>query len=152
MTRKPSEQVDFREVGRRVFQLVNISYPTLKDFLERSGINRAMLYRMRNDGNPLRVQDLVDISAYLGVSLDYLLGLETPEGEAADACLKTLMNIWAYRDQWTKEERYFLACVAVGLLTEEQEEEIRVRLGLMDPETGSNINMKGASPNEGNLV
>ena len=61
MTRKPSEQVDFREVGRRVFQLVNISYPTLKDFLERSGINRAMLYRMRNDGNPLRVQDLVDI-------------------------------------------------------------------------------------------
>ena len=147
MRRRPSEEVDFREVGRRIFQLVNISYPTLQEFLDRSGINRAMLYKMRNEGNPLRVQDLVDICAYLGVSLDYLLGLETPEGEAADACLKTLMNIWAYRDQWTKEERYFLACAAVGLLTQAQEEEMRTRLGL--EEAGNETEEKGENGNEG---
>ena len=51
------------------------------------------------------LQTMVDIGEMLGCSVDFLLGLEMPEENPAEAYHTAALNILEYREQMTRKQK-----------------------------------------------
>ena len=128
MLRKtPQFPVNMPEAGKRLRQLIRVQHDSVGHFADRIGVARNTLYRFTTNGKIPSVPTLLAICRRLGCSVEFLLGLETPETNARDAYMTAVLNIQAFGAQWKQEDRLALAAAAAGLLTEAQENKLVVR-------------------------
>nr|MCR4875917.1 hypothetical protein [Clostridiales bacterium] len=55
----------------------------------------------------------VDLSSCLGCSADFLLGISTPETEAEEGFETVLLNVYEFRDVWTRDQKMYLAYASI---------------------------------------
>ena len=128
MIRKtPQFPVNMSEAGQRLDRLIRVQHDSVGHFAYKIGVARNTLYRFTADGKVPSVPTLLAVCQRLGCSVEFLLGLETPEANASEAYIDAVLNIRAFGDQWRKEDRLALAAAAAGLLTEPQMDKLLVR-------------------------
>ena len=118
---------NMREAGQRLGRLIRVQHDSVGHFADKIGVARNTLYRFTADGKIPSVPTLLAVCQRLGCSVEFLLGLETPEANASEAYIDAVLNIRAFGDQWRKEDRLALAAAAAGLLTEPQMDKLLVR-------------------------
>ena len=127
LRKNPQFPVNMPEAGKRLRQLIRVQHDSVGHFADRIGVARNTLYRFTTNGKIPSVPTLLAICRRLGCSVEFLLGLTTPEADAKDAYLTAVLNIQAFCDQWKQEDRLALAAAAAGLLTEKQMDKLLVR-------------------------
>ena len=128
MLRKtPQISLNMPEAGERLRRLIKVQHDSVGHFADRIGVSRNTLYRFTTDGKIPSVPTLLAICQRLGCSVEFLLGLTTPEADAKDAYLAAVLNIQAFSDQWKQEDKLALAAAAAGLLTEAQMDKLLLR-------------------------
>ena len=128
MLRKtPQISLNMPEAGARLRRLIRVQHDSVGHFADRIGVARNTLYRFTRAGRIPSVPTLLAICQRLGCSVEFLLGLNTPEGDANEAYIDAVLNIQAFGSQWKNEDRMALAAAAAGLLTEAQMDKLLVR-------------------------
>ena len=121
-------RLDMDSVGKRLRALVSVQYDSLGSFADRVGVTRGSFYRIMCGKATPDLQTVVDICALLCCSVDFLLGLSDPESDAEEGYETALLNIREFREDWTREQKAFLASASLGSLTEQEERTLRSRL------------------------
>ena len=131
MQNKPPRKVlDSASIGERIKCLILQEHPSILDFSRQTGISVSALYSIiRGEAIP-SPDTLVDLSSCLGCSADFLLGISTPETEAEEGFETALLNIYEFRDVWTRDQKLYLAYASMNLLTASEEEKLKQRLGI----------------------
>ena len=126
----PRKVLDSASIGERIKCLILQEYPSILDFSRQTGISVSALYSIiRGEAIP-SPDTLVDLSSCLGCSADFLLGISTPETEAEEGFETALLNIYEFRDVWTRDQKMYLAYASMNLLTASEEEKLKQRLGI----------------------
>ena len=126
----PRKVLDSASIGQRIKCLILQDYSSILDFSRQTGISLSVLYRIiRGEAIP-SPDTLVDLSSCLGCSADFLLGISTPETEAEEGFETALLNIYEFRDAWTRDQKMYLAYASMNLLTASEEEKLKQRLGI----------------------
>ena len=123
----PQFPVNMSEAGQRLGRLIRVQHDSVGHFADKIGVARNTLYRFTTNGKIPSVPTLLAICRRLGCSVEFLLGLNTPEADAKEAYITAVLNIQAFGAQWKQEDRLALAAAAAGLLTEAQENKLLVR-------------------------
>ena len=126
----PRKVLDSASIGERIKCLILQDYSSILDFSRQTGISLSVLYRIiRGEAIP-SPDTLVDLSSCLGCSADFLLGISTPETEAEEGFDTALLNVYEFRDVWTRDQKLYLAYASMNLLTASEEEKLKQRLGI----------------------
>ena len=131
MQKNTSRKVlDSASIGERIKCLILQGHPSILDFSRQTGISVSALYSIiRGEAIP-SPDTLVDLSSCLGCSADFLLGISTPETEAEEGFETVLLNVYEFRDAWTRDQKLYLAYASMNLLTASEEEKLKQRLGI----------------------
>ena len=131
MQNKPPRKVlDSASIGERIKCLILQDYSSILDFSRQTGISVSVLYRIIHGEAIPSPDTLVDLSSCLGCSADFLLGISTPETEAEEGFETALLNVYEFRDVWTRDQKLYLAYASMNLLTASEEEKLKQRLGI----------------------
>ena len=131
MQKNTSRKVlDSASIGERIKCLILQDYSSILDFSRQTGISVSVLYRIIHGEAIPSPDTLVDLSSCLGCSADFLLGISTPETEAEEGFETALLNIYEFRDAWTRDQKLYLAYASMNLLTASEEEKLKQRLGI----------------------
>lgn len=114
-----------KAVGERVRELIRLQDSSVGCFADRIGVSRNTMYRLTCEGLMPSLQTMVDIGEMLGCSVDFLLGLEMPEENPAEAYHTAALNILEYREQMTRKQKLLLICALCGTATEEEEKMLK---------------------------
>ena len=126
----PRKVLDSASIGERIKCLILQDYSSILDFSRQTGISVSALYSIiRGEAIP-SPDTLVDLSSCLGCSVDFLLGVSTPETEAGEGFETALLNVYEFRDVWTRDQKMYLAYASMNLLTASEEEKLKQRLGI----------------------
>jgi len=126
----PRKVLDSASIGERIKCLILQDYSSILDFSRQTGISVSVLYRIIHGEAIPSPDTLVDLSSCLGCSADFLLGISTPETEAEEGFETALLNIYEFRDAWTRDQKMYLAYASMNLLTASEEEKLKQRLGI----------------------
>ncbi len=126
----PRKVLDSASIGERIKCLILQDYSSILDFSRQTGISVSVLYRIIHGEAIPSPDTLVDLSSCLGCSADFLLGISTPETEAEEGFETALLNIYEFRDAWTRDQKLYLAYASMNLLTASEEEKLKQRLGI----------------------
>ena len=126
----PRKVLDSASIGERIKCLILQDYSSILDFSRQTGISVSVLYRIIHGEAIPSPDTLVDLSSCLGCSVDFLLGVSTPETEAGEGFETALLNIYEFRDAWTRDQKMYLAYASMNLLTASEEEKLKQRLGI----------------------
>ena len=123
-------KIDMAKVGHRMRTLISIHDDSISHFADKIGISRNSLYKIVHGQVTPDAQTLVDICDRLGCSVDFLLGMESPLLDSYEAYETALMNIFEFRDEWSRNQRLFLVYTSMGCLSEQEEKQLRAFLNL----------------------
>ena len=126
----PRKVLDSASIGERIKCLILQDYSSILDFSRQTGISVSVLYRIIHGEAIPSPDTLVDLSSCLGCSVDFLLGVSTPETEAGEGFETALLNVYEFRDVWTRDQKMYLAYASMNLLTASEEEKLKQRLGI----------------------
>ena len=126
----PRKVLDSASIGERIKCLILQEHPSILDFSRQTGISASVLYRIIHGEAIPSPDTLVDLSSCLGCSADFLLGISTPETEAEEGFETVLLNVYEFRDVWTRDQKMYLAYASMNLLTASEEEKLKQRLGI----------------------
>ena len=118
MTHPVPCNIDMTAVCKRLRNMILSQYPTVRAFAANTGICRNTIYRMLHKRVLPSIPVLVDMCENLGCSLDFLLGLYSPDTEAREAYVTTVLNIKAFWPDWRQEDRLALAALMSDLLAQ----------------------------------
>ena len=121
-------------VGERIRSLILQRYKTINRFARFHHFPINPLYKVIGGRMPT-VNMLVRLSRALDCSVDFLLGVCSPEVSSEEALQTALTNVHAYRDSWSRNQRLFLAYAALDCLTDSEENILRAFLQV-DRDTG----------------
>jgi len=127
----PSDPVfEQRAIGRRLRSLIETQYPNISEFARQAGITRCTLTRIFSGKVLPSPQTLACVCRQLGCSMDFLLGVSCPESDSAEGFETALVNVHAFRSEWSRARRLFLAFAVIGSLNEKEEQKLSAFLGL----------------------
>ena len=126
----PRKVLDSASIGERIKCLILQEHSSILDFSRQTGISASVLYRIIHGEAIPSPDTLVDLSSCLGCSVDFLLGVSTPETEAGEGFETALLNVYEFRDVWTRDQKMYLAYASMNLLTASEEEKLKQRLGI----------------------
>ena len=125
-----SPNLDRRAIGRRIRCLIQDQYRTVSRFARKAGFSQTTLYKILSGEVMPSPRTLSRLCRQLGCSVDFLLGICSPESDPNEGYEAALINIQAFRDSWTRSQQLFLVFALLGRLTESEERKMRLRLGL----------------------
>ena len=126
----PGKTLDRAAIGERIRVLILHICPTISDFARRYGLSLTALYEITRGQSIPSPQTLAILGDLLGCSVDFLLGVSTPESEPMEGYDAALLNVCAFRESWTRDQKLFLAYASMGLLSPPEEDQLRLRLGV----------------------
>lgn len=121
-------KIDMQSIGKRLSNLIEVQYESAAAFADDVGISRNSLYKILHGEVTPDAQTLVDFCEKLGCSVDFLLGVSCPETDPVEGFEAALLNVYEFRRKWPRGKILFLVYAAMGMLSDKEEQRLRVHL------------------------
>ena len=133
MNRKEMADIEIPELhgfGARLKAIRLKNGMTMEQFGRRIGVSAPTIAAYESESRSPRLEVITAISQAYDCSVDFLLGVSTPESEPMEGYDAALLNVCAFRESWTRDQKLFLAYASMGLLSPPEENQLRLRLGV----------------------
>ena len=100
--------LDQKKIGQRIKFLILQHYHSISQFSIRTGISLTALYEIIRGRELPSALTLIRLSHYLDCSVDFLLGVSSPEMDPTEGYESAVLNISEFADFWSPTKIRYL--------------------------------------------